>query len=275
MKRCAIAAGWFACAILLVPVQSAEKPQEDKGPSLAELSLDVQALRAFYSLQLTDEQLKQIARLARETAEPERQRQPKASNEVRKVLVDLREALIDASDDDKIGDREDELDQVTEKEKPSLDDSFDVTKAARKRTPEVLKLLKADQLAAYYSSVSEELVEPLPRLTEALVQVRSLEKAEWRDKRDEIADEIAWAVAGVDAAKAEPISDKVVALLSKARSLSQEEFQAKKAELEKEAKALVGDVGGDELLRHHAEHTIADLLSNPRLAAAIKAKLKE
>jgi len=270
-----VIATWFACAVLSLPAQARDEQKADKKPSLADISLEVQTLRTFYTLKLTDEQLKQIARLAKETAEPERQRpQPKASDEARRVLTDLRDALIDGTDDDKIGELEDELEQLMAKEKPQLEDSYDYTKAARLRTPEVLKSLKVVQLAAYYSSVSEDLVEPLPQLTAALEQVRGLPRAEWREKRDEIADEVAWAVAGVDAARTETISDKVVALLSKARSLGKEEFKAQKAELEKEAKALVGDVGPDELLRHNAERAIADMLSNPRLEAAIKAKLK-
>ncbi len=275
MKVLVITVACFACAVLAVPTPAGDQPKAQKGPSVSEISLDVQALRAFSTLKLTDEQLKQIARFARETADPDHPRpQAKASEELRKVLTELRDALIDDTDEDKIGNLEEELEQLMENEKPQLEDSFDVTKAARTRTPEVLKSLKVVQLAAYYTSAAEDLVEPLPQLLESLEQVRGLAKAEWRDKRDEIADEIAWSVAGVDTARAEAISDKVVSLLSKARSLSKEEFKAKKADLEKEAKALVGDVGPDELLRHHAERTIADMLSNPRLEAAIKAKLK-
>jgi hypothetical protein len=63
--------------------------------------------------------------------------------------------------------------------------------------------------------------------------------------------------------------------LSKARSLSEAEFKAKKEDLEKEARALVGDVGPDDLLRYHVQRNLAELLSNPRLETAIKAKLKK
>jgi hypothetical protein len=270
-----LAASGFAFAVLLLPVRAADEPKADKEQPIHEISLEVQALRALYSLKLTNEQMKMASKLAKETNEPARKRTtPKVSDEYRKIVTNLRDALIAADDDDKIGDLEEELDRVTEKEKPQLDDSFDITKAARKRTPEIIKSFKAAQLAAYYGFLADEVEEPLDQLTKALAEVRGLEKKEWTDKRDEIAGDMAWAVAGLDAAKSEKVSDKVVALLSKARALSNADFKAKKANLAKEAKTIVGEVEPDTLLRHYAERTVADMLSNPRLEAAIKARLK-
>jgi hypothetical protein len=265
----------FGVALAFVPTGTADEPKADKEQSINEISLEVQALRSFYTLKLTDEQLKQIAKFANETAEPAHKRKMvKVDDEYRKLLTNLRDALIAADDDDKIGDLEEELDQLPEKDKPDLDDSYDVTKGARKRAPEVIKGLTVQQLASYYGSIADDVQEPLTQLTGALESVRGLEGKEWTDKRDEVADEVAWSVAGLDVTKADKIRDKVVVLLTKAHSLEQDDFKAKKADLVKEATTLAGDVGPDTLLRHHAEHTVADLLSNPRLEAAIKARLK-
>ena len=142
------------------------------------------------------------------------------------------------------------------------------------RVREIFKGLRVQQLASYYESIKDEVTEPLPALTRLLDQVRVMEKAEWREKRDGFADEIAAAVAGIDAAKADKVCDQVVALLSKARGLSSAEYTMKKADLEKEAATIVGEIGPDELLRRHAERAIAEMLSNPRLEAVIKLKVK-
>jgi len=274
MKPHVIAAGCFAVALLFVPVH-ADEPKADKEQPVNEISLEVQALRTFHNFKLTDEQLKMAAKFAKETADPPRKRTAaKVNDEYRKTLTNLRAALIAADDDDKIGDLEEELDQITDKEKPKLDDSFDITKAARKRTPEIIKSLTVTQLATYYGSIAEDVHDPVAQLTEALEEVRGLEKKEWTDKRDEIADDVAWAVAGTDATASDKVRDKVTALLGKTHELSKDDFKAKKADLEKEAKAIAGDVGPDTLLRHYAEHSVADMLSNPRLEVAVKARMK-
>jgi hypothetical protein len=268
-----ISAACLASAVVVLSASAAdEKP--DKGEPLHEISLDVQALRAFDDLGLTQEQLALLSKLAKETAEPPRKRAAaKASAEYRRVLTALREALI-AQDEDKVEELEDELDKLTEKEKPTLDDDVAVTKAARKRAPEVFKTYKASSLAAYYGTVAASVPDPVDHLTSSLRSVRGLEKDEWRDRRDALGEEIAWLVAGADLAKWEKASDKTVALLSKARSLSDEEFKAQEKELMKAAKEVVGDVGPDAVLRHYAERELAELLSNPRLAAALKARMK-
>jgi hypothetical protein len=189
-------------------------------------------------------------------------------------VTNLRNALRSADDADKIGDLEEELDQAMEKEKPQLDDSFDITKSARKRTPEIIKNLSVSQLAAYYNAVVEEVKDPREVLATALVEVRGYDRKEWTEKRDEIADNVAWAVAGLDATKSENVNDKVIALLSKARSLNDTEFKKERSTLEKDAKTLVGEVGPDILLLHYVERTVADMLSNPRLGESVKARLK-
>jgi hypothetical protein len=275
VKVLTIAFVCLAATLLLAPARAADDPKADKELSLSELSLDVEALQVIYALRLTNDQLKAVKPLAAKTAEPERKRKSvKASDEFRKVLTDLRAALIDANDDDKIGELEDDFEVLMENGKVKLDNSFDVTQGARQATPGVLKLLTADQLDAFYDSEADDTPEPLGYLTNALTEVRGLDKKKWNEKRDDIADNVAWAVAGLDEKKGDKINKKVVALLNKARAMSDEEFKKKNADLQKQAKLLVGTIARDLVLRHHAEHRIAEMLSNPRLAAVIQARLK-
>jgi hypothetical protein len=268
-----ISAACLASAAMLLPARADDEKADEDQP-LHEISLEVQALRAFDDLGLTQDQLTLLAKLAKETAEPARKRaEPKASAEYRRVLKELRDARV-AEEEEQIEELEGELEELKAKEKAAVDDAVAVTKAARKRAPEVFRTFKAHDLAAYYGAVANSVRDPLTHLTTSLGAVRGLEKDEWRDRRDEIADEIAWLVAGADAAKWEKVSDKTAALLSKARALSDEEFKAQEKELEKSAKALVEGAGPDAVLRHYAEWELAELLSNPRLAAAVKARQK-
>jgi hypothetical protein len=267
-----ISAACVASAALLLPAFADDKAEKEQ--PLHEISLEVQALRAIEDLRLTQDQLGLLAKLAKETAEPARKRaEPKASAEYRRLLTRLRDALA-AQDEDKVDELEGELEELKSKENPVIDEDVTVTRAARMRAPEVFRTFKASELASYYGAVANEVLDPLLHLTTSLRVVRGLEKDEWRDRRDAIADEVAWLVAGADAAKWEKVSDQTVALLSKARSLSDEEFKAQEKELEKSAKAIAGAVGPDAVLRHYAERELAELLSNPRLAAAIKARQK-
>ena len=83
-----------------------------------------------------------------------------------------------------------------------------------------------------------------------------------------------WVLAGTDADRAGRVADQAVALLSKARSLTDQEFKAQRDELEKAAREVASQATPDEVLRHVAERALAQLLSNPRLESALKARLK-
>jgi hypothetical protein len=52
------------------------------------------------------------------------------------------------------------------------------------------------------------------------------------------------------------------------------EYKKKKAQLERDAKEIVGDIEGFTILRHWIERDVAELLSNPLLHKAIEARLK-
>ena len=79
---------------------------------------------------------------------------------------------------------------------------------------------------------------------------------------------------GLDVDKADRVNDRVAALLIRVRSLTNEEFAKQQPDLDQAAAKIVGDVGALEVLRHYVEFDLANLLSNPRLAAALDARLK-
>jgi hypothetical protein len=250
----------------------ADKPEQI---SASDLKLEVDSLQTLYHFQFTAEQMRSLADIAPRTARQDRPRKPgKVSDEYRQQLLDLRNALIDANDDENIDNLEDKLDELAQNEKPTLDDDIELTAAARQRVPEVLRRLKPAQLAHYLGYIEDEVLDPREHLRASLEKVRELKRDEWKEKRDEIAEEIGWLVTGVDADQSGRVSDRVVALLSKVRGLSAEEFKKQRNELDRAAEQIIGDVGPAAVLQHTVEHALAELLSNPRLGAALKARLR-
>jgi hypothetical protein len=248
------------------------------GPqSLNDLSLEVTALHTLYLFQLTPEQMRALQKLAPETSvEGGGAREaPKASEAYRKVLAKLREAFVKPEDDEHINKLLDELDDLREKEDPQLDDAVDITEEARKRAPEVLKQLSARQVMAYLGSLGDEVTDPLETLHEALDEVRGLKDDEWKELRQTVGPQVGALVAGLDAEAAQRVSDRVVQWLIRVRALSDEEFQKERGELREEARKIVGDIAPTDVLRHFVEHGLAELLSNPRLEAALQARLKD
>jgi hypothetical protein len=251
----------------------ADQPGKPAAPSAHDLYLETQALRTLYHFKLTPEQMQDLRKVTRETAGPARARDKvQVSDEYREVLTDLHDALVDANDDERIDQLEERLDELDAREEPGLDD-VEVTAAARRLVPGVVRQLKLPQIVAYLAYEDEDAVDPLDRLLDALEGVRGLKPARWKEVRDDVADKVAWLVAGVDADRADRVSDRVIALLSKARGLSNAEFKARRADLEKEARGVRGNVPPGQVLQHVVEHALAEMLSNPRLGAALAARL--
>jgi hypothetical protein len=240
-----------------------------------ELTLEVFALRNLYYFRFTREQLLLLQKLARETAAPERQRETaQASEDYVRVLGELRTALIAASDADRIDDLEERLSELQTSESPVVDDTFEITPKARQRVLEVFRGLKPNQLASYYALLTDDVADPADDLVSNLEALRDAPDAEWKETRDNLALELAWHVAGLDERKSAKIVKGVLDLLNEARALKDAEFAAKKPVLERRARKLIGEVDPAEVLRNHTLYVLADLLSNPRLAAAIEARLK-
>jgi hypothetical protein len=263
-----------AAGLYLAPAGAAD-PGKEKGPSLSELSLEVAALQILHSFKVTPAQMEKLQKLARETAEKPRQRKAgKGSVDFRAAVVALREALAEESDDDEIAKLEEQFDDLREAEIPDLDDGVDLTAVARQRAPEVLRQLSARQVASFIADNADDIKDPLDRLMEALARARKKKDAEWKDYRAEVAEEVGWLVAGLNGDKPVQVRKRVSALLARARRLTEEEFKKEQSALAREARRVVGNVSPVTVLRHTAEHALAEMLSNPRLAAALKARLK-
>ena len=176
--------------VVLVGLSLAAEARPDT-PSPSDLKLEVQALQTLYRFQFTPQQMQRLVRIAADTAPPPRRRQPgRVSEEYSQALSDLRGALLDATDEDRIDQLEDRLEELAESEKPDLDEDIALTAAARRRAAEVLGQLKPAQLAHYLGYLDEDVADPLERLQAGLGQARKLQGDAWDSRRDEIAEEV-------------------------------------------------------------------------------------
>jgi hypothetical protein len=247
-------------------------PKADK-PNANLLNLEVTALQMLYHLQATPAQLKYLGGLAEATAAKPPRSSPRVSDKYRKTLTSLRDALA-AEDDERIDKLFGELDALTEKEDPEFDE-VEITPAARKRAPEALRRLSPRQVAVYVSGVADEFPDPLDRLAKAFDESRKLVAKEWTDVRDDVAYQLGWLLGGIDSAGEEKVREQVTALLDKAHRLDTKEFKAQASARDKAARALAGRVGPTDVIRNFMERSLAELLSNPRLRAAVELRAKK
>lgn len=269
-------------ASILVVFASMLTPQEpcvqetSAGPvrPASELSMEVNALQLLYDLQLTNAQLEKIKTWAGETAQKERLRKDREiSKEFRAKLTELHKALAQAVDGEAIEKLVMEIEDLREKENPDVDDKVEISAAARKRTAEFMRVLQPKQVSALLTLDGEGIADPREKLAAALEDVRGLEGDEWKMQRDALASEMGRLVGGVDAKKYEQAHDATIVLLVKVRKLDLEDFQAHRKDLEKEAEKIAGNLGAIDFLRNYVEYQLAELLSNPRLAAAVRERL--
>jgi hypothetical protein len=245
-------------------------------PSVNHLSMEVNALVMLHEFRFTYPQLEKLRALAKETTGDAGPRQAvKVSQQFQQALEDLRDALLDALDEERIEQAQDILDDLREAERPEIDDDVEITEEARKQAPLVVRTLSARQLASFLAAHEDELDDPRERVIELLGQVRGIKDKDWKEVREAIADEVGWKTAGLDTEKATRIGERVVQLLIRARTLQEEDFKKQKPEMEKEASDLIGQVSGLDVARHAAERVMAELLSNPRLPAALDARLRK
>jgi hypothetical protein len=262
-------------ALLLVPGGGPRLAAADKDSDVIALAMEVNALQQLHDLKVTPAQMEELAKLVKTTAGkmPDR-KAPKVSAKCLKLHDELRQALLD-DDDEKIDELGEELDQLKKDEKVELDDGFDLTDEARKKAAEALRRFSPRQVAAYIANVADDLPDPLEELTRGLNEARKLTGKEWNARRDEIADDVAGLLAGIDKAAEEKMRRNIVALLAKAAKLTDAEFKDQSKALEKEATDLVGNVGPIDVIRNFALRSVGELLSNPRSLAALEGRLKK
>ena len=235
---------------------------------------EVTALETMNHLKLTRTQLEQVRKLASKTARKTAPaRAVKVGDEFLKTLAELRDALID-DNEARVAALTLALDELREKENPEFGD-IEITAEARKYTPEMLRGLGSRQVMGFLGDFIEDFPDPRDKLDDTFEEIRTAKGKEWEELRDETAGQVAWLIAGLDAAAESKVRQRVVALLNRVHPMKDDEFSAKQEELSKQVEEIAGKVGPMDVIRHFTERSVAELLSNPRLAAAVEARLKK
>jgi hypothetical protein len=271
-------------------------PPEDAN----DLSMEVNALRTLYLLRGTDTDLATATqepdnrlsyiknpknKLASCAQKDEKKREPAdVSDAYRKVLVDLRAALI-ALEEEQIEKLDKQLQDLQTAEEPELDDQIEITAEARKKTVEFVKVhFTADQVISYLGSYGKDLPNPRTLLFKAMRLTAPAagkpgpagpkpSPEEWKEIRAFTIREMTWMIGGLDAKKGDQTGERVGELLDKAYAMSDAELKQKMPALRLQARAIVDKVGPTALLKHVIEQDVAELLSNPRLIPAAEARL--
>jgi hypothetical protein len=267
---------WAVCGLLILAAGFEAPRAEGKGVEgdVNVLSMEVVALQTLHQLQATKAQLQELKRLAATTAEKVGpRRQVEVSDKFHKALIQLRDALVEGKEE-RIDELNRAIDELREKEKPDLDDYAEISDDARREAPALLRRFSARQVAGFLADYAADFPDPVEMLTGAFEEVRKLSRREWGGLRDDVAEQVGWLVAGMDGDAEEKVREQGAALITRARQLKDDEYKKQRPELEKAARELAAKVGPTDVHRHFLEHGLAELLSNPRLAAAVEARLK-
>jgi hypothetical protein len=270
------------CALLLALAGAAARCDEAKPANadkpkavfanLGDTHAEVTVLQVLHALKATPAQRALLQKAAARTMQkPPPRKQVKVTESYRKALLGLRAALV-SGDDEKIDEATETLDDLGDEVAPEFEDA-EITDEARKQAPGLLKAFTARQVAAYVGGL-DDFPDPGELLRSALEQSRKKKAKEWATFRDDVAYQVGWLAAGLDAAAEEKARDRATALLNKAARLSEKDFAGQRAQLEKEAGEVVGKLGPTDVIRHFMERLLAETLSNHRLTAALAASNK-
>lgn len=274
---------------ILSGLLAAESPADDKkaaadaqnvvkgkaAEELISLKLEVDVLEKLHHLELNAKQLSALLKLADKTAaKMPTAREVQAGAEYGNILKSLHAALL-AQEEDRIAELSEKLDELQEKETISIDDEFEMTEAALAAAPQAFRLLCAAQVVAYLASLDDEVPDPVERILSTLEEGEELSGEEWKELRDETAEEVSWLVAGFNTENAAKAKKAVTALLERGHRFQGEELSKQWPSLEKAAQQLVGSVSSLVVLQHYMERELAELLSNPRTASALRAWIKQ
>lgn len=262
-------------SVLTVSSETSSSFQKQQGqkkgnaePNL--LSMEVQALETLANLKATAPQLKWIAQMAKVTKAKMETRDPaKVGSEYVSVLKNLRDALL-ANNEDEIEKLHEQLEKIAEKTPPDLDDGFDITDAARREVEVLYKMLSPRQLVIYADSYGDELPDPIEIIRSGLQDTQMLKGKEWDEARDDLVEDVAWLVGGLDRSKTVKLRSDVTAFLNRQHGKA-----FKPGELEPKIRQVVGTPDPVILLRNLLKHDLALLLSNPQLDKAVQGMLEK
>ena len=234
-------------------------------------SMRVNALDAFYQLDLSAEQLRAFTASA---APMTGARAASAGDkQLAGLLGKLQEAIVSHGEDAAIAALRNQVIDYVNSSSVEVDDAIRPSAGARAAAKNLCNQFKATQVAAFLAMHADEVGDPMELFGRAMDTIRSSTgDAEFSESAAEIegqaAEQIARLVAGMDDAREVGVEKQVEALLKSAAEGSDAEFEKRRPALEESAKRIVGEVGPFEVVRHWMEEEVAGLLANPEMPRA-------
>lgn len=243
---------------------------------LVRLKREVDALEMLYHMEPTKAQLMALLKLAERTAaKPPATKEASASPEYLKALQDLRGALV-RDDEEQIGALFQKLGEIEDAQPTEIAEAFDLTPAAIKEAPSALKLLTPAQVVSFLASMDNEVPDPVERILFALSEGEELDAEDWKSLRDETAQEVIWLIHGFNSNTEAAKTTKAVSdLLDRGHRLKGDALKKEQESIEQAARKLTGGVSPVVVLQHYMERELAELLSNPQIVTALKARLDQ
>jgi hypothetical protein len=270
MTRICVRGHWLLvwAILFLGGANAADEPTTAK-LSPTQLRLEVMALRTLHQLQFSPEQRQALRKLAGagSAALPEAD---KLSDAVLKNLQQLHGAFLKGAED-RISELEEDLDALLEQEKRTWEVDVKISAGARREVAAVRRLLSARQVAAFLSLYDDDLPDPLAAMMHALDHAPLVKPDEWKAFSDNTGELVGRLVAGLDDGKIRQVATQVSQWLKQAKGLGQKEVEKRRPTMESEACRIVAGTDPIDVLRNIVDHTLAELLSNPRLTAALEA----
>jgi hypothetical protein len=270
-----------------------QRPKFDVSPppdDVNDLSMEVAALRTMYLLKASPDQalelpdrnqfnaISYIAKSPKPTAVPPRERkEAKVSKNYRKVLTDLRAAFI-ANHEARIRELSDQLEELTNDEQPELDDAIEVTELARNNTHRLLLYFDANRTVPYLAAYGKEFPDPFMLILSSIGAAAKSKKPsdeDWPELRDFLIKEVSWQVGGLNLKKQQLIGAQVADYLDMTYKLGDAELKKggmPGGKLKGPLGKIINVVDCCNIIRNVLEQDLAELLSNPRLLEARKAR---
>ena len=122
---------------------------------------------------------------------------------------------------------------------------------------------------AYLAALDDDVPDPLERIISTIAAGEDFADDEWKELRDETAEEVGWLVAGFDNENTQPAAKAVEALLDRGHRYKGDELKKELPNLEK-GRQLVGNVNPSVVIQHYMERELAELLSNPQVVTGLQ-----
>lgn len=259
-------------ALSLVAWRSLARAQNeiaDNQPLFEEIHL----LNLIRELRLTNEQMESLLKAAEELKEQQQTlRSQRNSPEVRTLLLQIKQGLIEGKNEDELGLLFEQLEMLIARDAPPHETEEKVRQAAQEKAKEAAALLTPQQIVRLVGRADEG--DLTARFVEMLNEARRNPQA-----RVEVLQvfprHVARLAARGDAKKEETLIKQVRDLMDEALKLSDAEFRQKLSDLQKQLRQVVQGAGGSPfaLLQAQVEERLAEILMNPRFAKVLEEKL--